>query len=59
MSEHNQPLWAHVQRLVYPDRWPSEHRPFPAASCTPKRKPASWLYHKLAADTALRAQVLP
>ncbi len=52
-------LWQQVQRITYPGRWPSDHGPFPADGATPRRRPASWLYHTLACDSVLRAQVLP
>lgn len=52
-------LWHSVQLIVYPRKPPSFGAPFPAEICSPKRKPASWLYHTLAADPALRAKVLP
>lgn len=49
-------LWQRVQRIVYPDRRPSRHQPFPARECSSKNKPASWLYHTLLADADLRAK---
>lgn len=54
-------LWKQVQRIAYPKRAPVSSPPFPAhiQHPTPTRMPASWLYHKLAGDSVLRAKVLP
>lgn len=52
-------LWQRVQRIVYPKRWPSANPPFGTDKGGPTWRPASWLYHRLAADPALRARVLP
>lgn len=56
----NMPLWHYCQRLVYPrHRWlPSNNPPFPRDTCSPTRRRASWIYHQVAGDPALRAQVL-
>jgi hypothetical protein len=53
------PLWHACQRIVYPTRSVSNNPPFPGPVPRPNRMPASWLYHKLAQNPALRAQVLP
>lgn len=52
-------LWHAAQRLVYPNRWPSDHHPFPREQASVKRKRASWLYYTLLDDPVLRAKVLP
>jgi hypothetical protein len=52
-------LWQAVQRIVYPRRFPSGNPPFPQTGTSPKRRPASWLYHTLLKDPALRAKVIP
>lgn len=52
-------LWMAVQLIVYPDRCPSVYPPFPQDECGPSWRQASWLYHLLASDAKLRAQVLP
>lgn len=52
-------LWDRVQRLVYPNRWPSTYPPFPKAISGPAKFPASWLYHLLAEYPQLRDQVKP
>lgn len=56
----NMPLWHACQRIAWPrHRWlPSNNPPFSATVCSPKVKPASWLYHTLVGDPALRAVVL-
>lgn len=51
----NVPLWTRVHYLVY--RRPTAGFPFPREACSYKIKPASWLYHTLAADPALCAKV--
>lgn len=51
-------LWARVQQIVYPHRCPSPHEPFAADQCSPRTKPASWLYHQLVNDADLRNKVL-
>lgn len=52
-------LWARVQRLVYPGRTPSTYPPFPKDGTSPNRMPASWIYHLLVENRALRDQVQP
>lgn len=59
-SNIDRALWARVQRIAYPKRAPTSHPPFPQSfNNGPKQRPASWLYHLLANDAALRAKVLP
>ena len=56
------PLWHACQRIAYPTRsvsGVSDHPPFLGPLPRPDRMPASWLYHTLANDPALRAKVLP
>ena len=52
------PLWHACQRIAYPTRSASDHPPFLGPLPRPNRMPASWLYHKLAANPELRFQVL-
>lgn len=52
-------LWHKVQVLTYPHRAPSIHSPFRMQGATPKRKPASWLYHLLRRSPILPRQVFP
>lgn len=52
------PLWLACQRIVYGWRINTSNRPFAVDICTPRRKPASWLYHLLAANPSLRRQVI-
>lgn len=52
-------LWHAAQRLVYPQRSPSNNPPFPREQCSVKRKVASWLYYTLLDDPSLRSKVLP
>jgi hypothetical protein len=55
-------LWHACQKTAYPERrmtGVSNEQPFHISECTPKMKPASWLYHTLAADRELLAQVFP
>jgi hypothetical protein len=55
------PLWHACQRIAYPERrvtGVSDHPPFLGPVPSPRRMPASWLYHKLASDPALRQKVL-
>lgn len=47
-------LWHQVQRIVYPRRFPSNHPPFERSECSPKRKPASWLYYTLLDNPEVR-----
>ena len=50
-------LWFKVQKIAYPNRYPSVFGPFPRAECSPKIKQASWLYHELLNDNELRIKV--
>lgn len=52
-------LWIQCQAVTYPKRFPSLHPPFDPEGLSPKRRPASWLYHKLVNDPELRKQVFP
>lgn len=55
MIDHD--LWQRVHAITYPGRFTSG-LPFPRPVCSPRVRPASWLYHTLAADPILRAKVL-
>jgi hypothetical protein len=52
-------LWHLVQQRIYLDRLPSYNKPFPMSACRAGRKPASWWYHRLVTDPAMRAKVFP
>jgi hypothetical protein len=47
-------LWHRVQRIVYPQRWPSNGAPFPIEVCSIHWRPASWLYWTLLGSPDLR-----
>lgn len=47
-------LWWMCQKIVYPKRVPSKHPPFNKEECSAKKKKASFLYHLLLEDSALR-----
>lgn len=50
-------LWHRVHGILYPGR-STNGVPFPRPVCSPRARPASWLYHTLAANPQLRATVL-
>lgn len=54
----NPELWTACQRIAYPGRIPSKGSPFARETCSPKRRPASWLYYTLLDNPGLRIDVI-
>lgn len=46
-------LWRYCQQLVYPKTLPSHGHPY-EGGFSPRKRPASWLYHELVSDPDLR-----